>query len=365
MKTYLKAFFKTFEILGLLYIFLLSIEMMGIGFKLFGKEFAQTLMETTSSPFVGLFIGILVTSLVQSSSTVTSIVVGMVAGGTLTISGAIPIVMGANIGTSVTNIIVSMGSISRRGEFRDAFAAATVHDFFNVLCVLILFPLQASFNVLGVLSKEMAGIFIGSQGLTFKSPLKIIVNPVATWIVDLLNRNPILVVIIALVFLFIALRYIVAVLKSVFMGRAENFFNKVIFRSPVTALLFGIILTVLVQSSSITTSLVVPIVGSGILTLVQVYPYTIGANIGTTITAVLASLVTGKTSALIVAFAHFLFNTIGAILVLSIPPLRNIPLWGARKLSNVVFDNRWVAVVFLISFFFVLPLVVIFSSIFH
>ncbi len=360
MNNKIRNLYKLFQIIALLYLFLLSIELIGMGFKLFGKEFAHTLMETTSSPYVGLFIGILVTSMIQSSSTVTSIVVGMVAGGTLTISGAIPIVMGANIGTSVTNIIVSMGSISRRGEFKNAFSAAVVHDFFNILCVLILFPLQVSFNVLGFLSKEMADIFVGSQGLTFRSPLKLIVNPVAGWLADLLNKNPILIVILALVFLFIALRFIVLVLKSVFINKAENFFDKVIFRSTFTALLFGLILTVLVQSSSITTSLIVPIVGSGILSLYQVFPYTVGANIGTTITALLASLVTGKTEALIVAFAHFLFNTTGAILVLSIPFLRNIPLWGARKFSELVFNNRYISVLFLLIFFFIIPLLVIF-----
>jgi len=362
MNKYTSGLIKTLQILGLLYLFLLSIELIGMGFKLFGKEFAHALIETTSSPFVGLFIGILVTSMVQSSSTVTSIVVGMVAGGTLTISGAIPIVMGSNIGTSVTNTIVSLGSLSRRNEFQKAFSAAVVHDFFNILSVLILFPLQISFNVLGVLSKELADIFVGSSGVTFKSPLKLIVNPLATQIAELLNKNPVLIVILALIILFIALRYIVVVLKSIFINKAENFFDKVIFKSTMTSLAFGLILTVLVQSSSITTSLIVPMVGSGILTLYQVFPYTVGANIGTTITAILASLVTGKTEALIVAFAHFMFNVTGAILILSIPFLRNIPLWGAKKFSELVYNNRYISVLFLIIFFFIIPLLVIFLS---
>ncbi|KUK54829.1 MAG: Solute carrier family 34 [Marinimicrobia bacterium 46_47] len=362
MNKYTSSLIKTLQILGLLYLFLLSIELIGLGFKLFGQEFAHTLMETTSSPYVGLFIGILVTSMVQSSSTVTSIVVGMVAGGTLTISGAIPIVMGSNIGTSVTNIIVSMGSLSRRNEFRSAFSAAVVHDFFNVLSVIILFPLQISFNFLGVLSKKLADIFVGSSGVTFNSPLKLIVNPLATQLAELLNKNPVLIVILALIFLFIALRYIVVVLKSVFINKAENFFDKVIFKSTFTALAFGLILTVLVQSSSITTSLIVPIVGSGILTLYQVFPYTVGANIGTTITAILASLVTGKTEALIVAFAHFMFNVSGAVLILSVPFLRNIPLWGAKKFSELVYNNRYISILFLLIFFFIIPLLVIFLS---
>ena len=81
----------------------------------------------TSNPLVGLFTGILATTLAQSSSTITSIAVGLVASRALTIEGAIPVVMGANIGTSVTNTLVSMGHITRKEEFRRALAGATVH----------------------------------------------------------------------------------------------------------------------------------------------------------------------------------------------------------------------------------------------
>ena len=109
-------------LLLLLYCFFLSLDMIGLAFKLFGKEFAQTLIETTTHPFVGLFIGLLATSLVQSSSTTTSMTVGMVAAGALTIEGAIPIIMGANIGTTVTNTLVSLAHFTRPQEFRRAFS---------------------------------------------------------------------------------------------------------------------------------------------------------------------------------------------------------------------------------------------------
>ena len=129
-------------LLLLLYAFFLSIALIGDSFQFFGQGFAEGLLTTTANPFVGIFIGILATSLVQSSSTTTSMTVGLVAGGALTVEGAIPIIIGANIGTSVTNTLVSMGHISRPSEFRRAFAAATVHDFFNMIAVLVLFPLQ-------------------------------------------------------------------------------------------------------------------------------------------------------------------------------------------------------------------------------
>ncbi|MGD2114225.1 MAG: Na/Pi symporter, partial [Acidobacteriota bacterium] len=108
----------------LLFAFFVGLDMMGLAFKLFGKGLAQEMIARTANPFVGLLVGILATSLVQSSSTTTSMTVGLVAAGALTIDGAIPIIMGANIGTSVTNTLVSLGHVTRREEFKRAFAGA-------------------------------------------------------------------------------------------------------------------------------------------------------------------------------------------------------------------------------------------------
>ena len=130
-----------------LYLFLVGIKGLSSGIKHLGGDFAKEIMTTTSDPFLALFIGILATTLFQSSSTTTSIIVGMVSGGAVTLSGAIPMIMGANIGTTVTNTIVSIGHISRGNEFKRAFAASTIHDFFNILAVLILFPLEIAFGL--------------------------------------------------------------------------------------------------------------------------------------------------------------------------------------------------------------------------
>jgi sodium-dependent phosphate cotransporter len=122
---------RSILLLGAVYGFLLSVALMEAGFKEFGGRFSERLLSVTANPFIGLMIGLLATSIVQSSSCTTSIMVGMVASGTLTVANDIPMVMGANIGTTVTNTIVSLGHVARRGEFRRAFAAATVHDFFK------------------------------------------------------------------------------------------------------------------------------------------------------------------------------------------------------------------------------------------
>ena len=99
-----------------LYAFLVSINLLGHSFKLFGEDFAVTLLQSTENPFFGLFLGILATSLIQSSSTTTSIVVGLVAAGGLTLDTAIPVIMGANVGTTVTNTLVSFGHATRRSK---------------------------------------------------------------------------------------------------------------------------------------------------------------------------------------------------------------------------------------------------------
>ncbi len=115
---------KALGIIVSLYFFLVGIKGIGEGFKLFGREFAEAILTSTADPLTGLFIGILSTALMQSSSTTTSIIIGLVAGGGISLQGAIPMIMGANIGTTVTNSIVSLGHIGRKEEFQRAFAAA-------------------------------------------------------------------------------------------------------------------------------------------------------------------------------------------------------------------------------------------------
>ncbi|MCZ6765713.1 MAG: Na/Pi symporter, partial [bacterium] len=217
--------FRLAVLLVLLYVFFVSISLMGASIKLFGKGFAERLLATTANPFIGLFIGVLATSLVQSSSTTTSMTVAMVAAGALDLTHAIPVIMGANIGTSVTNTLVSAGHISRPVEFRRAFAAATVHDFFNLIAVAILLPLQIATGFLSKVSLAMANAFQGVGGLKFTSPLKAITKPAVDAVGDATGDNSIAMLLVSVVLLFVALRYIVVMLKSLIIGRVELFFT--------------------------------------------------------------------------------------------------------------------------------------------
>ncbi|MCD8487567.1 MAG: Na/Pi symporter [Desertifilum sp.] len=139
---------KFIGLLLALLIFFTSLELLGDAFELMGENAAEFLLATTANPIAGVFVGILATTLVQSSSTSTSLTVALVASGTLGVAGAIPIMLGANIGTSVTNTIVALGHFHNRDEFRKAFTGALVLDFFNIIAVAIFLPLELFFNVL-------------------------------------------------------------------------------------------------------------------------------------------------------------------------------------------------------------------------
>lgn len=369
-----RTLLQTASLLGVLLLFFVSLELMGDSFKLMGKGVAEQLLKTTSNPFVGLFIGILATSLVQSSSTVTTLTVSIVAGGGLTIASAIPIVMGANIGTSVTNTIVSLGSVTRKEEFRRAMAGATVHDFFNFLAVAILFPLELTFQFISRPAASLTNALDNVGGTELLSPVKALTEPIAAFIIELAQSNGLVVLVVGLVLLFISLRFLVKLLKSIVLERSEEYLHRYVFGHPAIALLFGVALTFLVQSSSITTSLMVPLVGAGVVTVAQIYPFVLGANVGTTMTALVAALALssggapGSAEALRgiasvkVALAHLIFNIYGILLFLPIRRLRNIPIRLSKWLGALAVQNRLYAVGYILVVFFVFPLITILST---
>ena len=355
MTTYLRLAVLTASV----YLFLVSISLLGASFELMGGGFAEQLLRTAQNPLLGMFIGILATSIMQSSSTVTSITVGLAAGGALDVQAAIPIVMGSNVGTTVTNTIVAAGHINRPGEFRRAFSAATLDDVFNLLAIIVLFPLQLYTNFLGLGSTVLAQGFAQHGGLELFNPLKMVVDPMVGLVIQMSSGAGMLVLMLALVMLFLSLRQMVRNLRLLLIGRIEKFFDEAMFKNALTAMLLGVTLTVLVQSSSITTSLIVPLAGAGFLSLAQVFPYVLGANVGTTVTAILAALVTGEEVAVTVAFAHLLFNIAGIMAVWPIQRIREIPVNLARRFGILARRRRWVPLVYIVVVFYFAPLVLI------
>lgn len=350
-----------------IYAILLSVGMVGSGFKWVsgGSEGARELFEFATNPFVALLIGILATSLVQSSSTVTSVVVGLVAGG-LPIEIAIPMVMGANIGTTITNTLVSLGHIRKKSEFRRAFAAATVHDFFNLICVAIFLPLEIMFGFLEKASYWAMGFFTNAdsmsmKGLNFIKPLtKPVIGEMKHLLAGILpdKAAAIALIVLGIIAIFAAITLMGKILKALMVGRAKAILHGAIGRGPISGISSGAVVTVLVQSSSTTTSLMVPLVGSGVFKPKDIYPFTLGANIGTTITALLAATSlsgVGAAVGLQIALVHLFYNVLGVLIVYGIPFLREIPLKAAERLAEVATKRHSLAAAYVLTVFFIVP----------
>lgn len=354
----------------LVYLLLVAMSALGTGFEgLFGgPDRAKAFFETyAGNPFVGLVAGLLVTAIIQSSSVTTSVIVGLCVGG-LPITVAIPMIMGANIGTSVTNTLVSLGHIGHRREFRRAFAAATIHDFFNITAVCLFLPTEMAFHWLEKLSGLVSGVLYGSAGFNMDSInfVAAATSPVEAWLHGLFMKIPgamaanIVYVVFGLVAIFAAILLLGQLLRLLFTGRAERVFRTAVGKNPVAAIGSGFAITALVQSSSTTTSLIVPLAGAGLMKLKQAFPFTLGANIGTCVTALLAALAftgDGAQFGLQIALVHLLFNTCGVILIYGLPPLRRIPLVCASSLAKLASTCRPMAIVYIVGVFFLLPIV--------
>ncbi|MCB1756911.1 MAG: Na/Pi symporter [Gammaproteobacteria bacterium] len=348
---------------GLVYLLICAVGMIGGGFKAAAGDHAKELFAFANNPFAGLVVGTVATALIQSSSTVTSIIVGLVAGG-LPVAVAVPMVMGANIGTSITNTLVSLGHVREKKEFARAFSAATVHDFFNLLSVVIFLPLEIAFGFLEKVGGWLASPFYGAgdasmKGLNFvKAATAPVVDSMKSLTLSLGDQiGGVLLIIIGIAAIFLSISFIGKLLKQLMVGKAKQIMHTAIGRGPVSGIFSGTLVTVLVQSSSTTTSLMVPLAGSGSFGLKEIYPFTLGANIGTCITALLAATaVTGNgEAALQIAFIHLTYNVLGVLLIYGLPFLRMLPVNAASWLGNTASENKMAALVYILGVFFVVP----------
>ncbi len=357
-----KKWGRVLFLLGLLVVFLVAIKLMGSSFKLLGEDTAESLFRGISNPFAGLAVGILATVLVQSSSVTTSAVVGMVSGG-MPVGVAVPVIMGANIGTSVTNTLVSMGHITSGAEFRRAFAGATMHDFFNLMAVAILLPIEMLTGVLQKSATWLTGV-IGFGGVAYKSPIKAFIGTLAkgpirlvTDVLDLSGWAASAVLLaLALALIIISLVAITKTMRALMAGRLERALNNVLGKSGLLGMGVGVVITIAVQSSSITTSLLVPLIGAGILAIEVAFPITLGANIGTTITAMLAALASDKSGGLTIALVHLLFNLTGIGLLYPVTRIRRIPVQLAEALAWRAQKNKLWILVYIGGVFVLIPL---------
>jgi solute carrier family 34 (sodium-dependent phosphate cotransporter) len=345
-----------------LVLFIFSIDLLTLSMIRLNSDLAEELFQATNNPFVGLFIGLLMTALIQSSSTVTAMIVAVVASGNLSLAQAVPVVMGANIGTTLTSTLVAFGYIMRKREFKKAMSAGVLHDVFNILTVLILFPLEVYFGFLSRLSSYITDTFFdfsANDNVDYVYNV-MFTRPISVWVIELVS-NPFLSLLLSAVFLFIAIRFLSSTVFKTFVSPNFTDVSRHIFKAPYRSFVYGIFFTAAVQSSTVTTSLIVPAVVTRKISLFKVFPFIIGANIGTTITAAIAAIY--KTDAAIsIAIVHFLFNIIGAMVFMPFPALRKVPVKIATLLGKESVKNRMVGFAYILMMFFIIPFLLIYFN---
>jgi len=424
LNRYLEALCGFVAVLMCLFLFGLGLDFLSNGAKVMtgcaaGELFAPGGGDV--NPIAGVMIGTLATVMLQSSSTTTSIIVGLVGAenSIISVEQAIFMVMGANIGTTVTNTMVSLSHFRDSKQFELAFAGATIHDLFNFMTVAVLLPVEV---LTGYLRRISSSLTLGADtddGDSWQGPVKRYISPVSSKILKankkiintvagggscsefypikcVNNDNPtdktctkvgliscdktsgdcpyffnpdasksddqvsgFCVFVIGAFTIFLALSLLVSVLQRLLVRYSARVIFKVTRLNGYVLIAVGTMMTMLLQSSSTTTSFLTPFVAMGAIPLEQMFALTIGANLGTTVTALLAAMATEGNSALQVAVAHLIFNLTGFMIWYPIPLIRNIPLAAARRLGN--WSRLWqpLTVVYIAVFFLAVPMLVI------
>lgn len=279
-------FWQTITLIGALGLFLYGMKLMSEALqKVAGSKMRHILGAMTNNRFKGAFTGLLVTTTIQSSSATTVMVVSFVNAGLLTLTGAVSVIMGANIGTTVTAWIISI------------LGFKVSLSFLSLPLIGLSFPLFFSKNGLrkswGEFIIGFAILFIGLQFLKESVP-------------DI-RSNP------------EALHFLSA-------------YTDLGYLSVLLFVLIGTLLTIIIQSSSATMALTLVLTYNGLIPFELAAAMVLGENIGTTITANLAAIV-ANTSAKRAARAHFLFNVFGVIWILALfhPFLRGIDFFMAKR----------------------------------
>lgn len=344
-------------------LFLFSLYMMVGSFGALTEGYASSLVHSSvKNPFIFLFIGILATAIVQSSSMTTTMVVLMVGAGELTLPMALPIIMGANVGTAITSTIISLGHILDKDEYGRAVAAASLHDIFNILTVSLVFVIEITTQALSGLCGYLGNLVQVAPVANFRG-IFFLLRDLANYSLSFMQEEWVyLAMAVSLLMVYISIRWLSACLQRIMIGKLRRRFDEQLFGRPFLSLMTGFTATVAVQSSSVTTSLLVPLVATKRLTLRKAFPFIMGANVGTTSTALLAAMLTDVqvgAAALAVAFAHVMINLLGVLIFFPFKGVGDIPLQLAHRLGKAANQNRLYGVIYVVILFFLLPFTLI------
>ncbi|MEQ9423732.1 MAG: Na/Pi symporter [Cyclobacteriaceae bacterium] len=350
--------FRVVAIIATVLLFFVSLKLMGASLNAMGTDTVQSFITGANNPFIGLFIGLLATAIIQSSSTTTSTAVALVGTGAIDFSTAIPIILGANIGTTVTAALVSLAFLGQKRKLRKAISVALSHNFFNVIVVIILFPLEYQYGLLTRTSVFISGLFnVSSGALLMSEPNNgSLIDPIFTLI-----GNDIITLIISFALLVVSIKLLAKQIYQILVAsRSSDFKNA--FKNPYKSFSFGFLVTAGIQSSSITTSFAIPVAATGKISLKDIFPFILGANIGTTVTAFIAAIFTSQT-AIVIAIAHLLINIFGVLLFMPFPLLRNGIVNFSKWFSIQALKYRLVGFLYLLLIFFLIPFTLIYLNI--
>ncbi|MBD3389122.1 MAG: hypothetical protein GF416_08545 [Candidatus Altiarchaeales archaeon] len=364
-----------------MYLFIWSLsglkESWVLAFAADGKEgLARSYIDRmTDNPLSALCLGVLATALVQSSSGVVAVTIATVAAGGMTVQQSVPLIMGANIGTTVTCVIVTLGYAIRKREFSKAVPVALLNDVVKTLTVAFLFLVELYTNVLSDSAVYVADILGGLPILDFflggfPDLLDVVIDPilkpVQSVFVAFFNGSIYSAVslgVMSFAVLILGLEMMGNAAENAIRGRASHYVH-LAFKTPRRGLFLGTSFASLLQSSSVATSLAIPFTASGKISLKEVYPYLLGCNIGTTIDpGQIASYVKFGVMGLNVGLVHVFINVFSVCLWFGVPGLANIPLKLTKALSDVILSSKNSTIAlsaFTISLFYIIPLLVIY-----
>lgn len=318
----------------------------------------KNLLSNVLNPFVGLFLGLLITAIIQSSSTTTTMVVALVASGTLSLEEAVPIIMGANVGTTLTSTIVALSFLSNKRAFRRAVAVGTIHDFYNIALVLLLFPLEYYYGFLSSISFQLSEwFFTGDLTTNTEHGDLVLGSGITGMIVEWVN-NSVIILILSFTCLFGSIKLLTWIIKQTIIGESKSRLQSFVFGKPFKSFSWGVLLTAAIQSSSVTTSILVPLAATDKIKLRNAFTFIIGANVGTTLTALVAAGFRSE-AAVTIAIAHLLFNLTGVIIFMSLPVLRKLFVNFVMEFSYSVAKYRVIGLAYIIVTFFLLPFLLI------
>jgi len=399
----------------ILYFFFAGIVLLASSVQILGGCYgARLLAENFDNPISNVMAGVIATSIFQSS-TATNILIGSLAGSGLTVQQCIYMAMGANVGNTMTNSIFALVHFKSRTALELAIAGATINDIFYLLTIAIMLPLEMASKMLYRISAAVTSSY-DDAGYRWKGLIEMIVEPLTNKIIiankgiteaiiskkigSCEERYPVfcedsnetfdscitgliscdestghcpiffsgeatqksdqikgaitlaiaLLVITSCLYgmMFLIYRMLVETPVGI-IARCSSFNTYVL-------MIYGCAFGLLLGNSSATESMLTPFVGMGIIELDQMFPWSLGSNVGSSLTTILLALSTGKEAFVQVALANFMFNVMGIIFWFAIPFMRTFPLHGALILGILANAWRVFPLIYVCIMFFGIPL---------